>query len=166
MTELTDAVDLSRWPEGTRLIVRREPRHPGAQQSLFASELWRYWGHYTDQPGDPATLDADMRAHAHVEQHIARLKDSGAARFPFGSFDANAAWLALVCWAADLVRWFQLLCLTGPLARANPKALRWKLFHAPARAVHHAGRLVIRLLDDWPDTPTLLAADERIRRIT
>jgi Transposase DDE domain group 1 len=28
-------VDLSDWPEGTRLIVRREPLHPGAQQSLF-----------------------------------------------------------------------------------------------------------------------------------
>ncbi len=165
VTELTDAVDLSGWPPGTRLIVRREPRHPGAQQSLFGSELWRYWGHYTDQAGDPATLDADMRAHAHVEQHIARLKDSGACRFPFTSFDANAAWLALVCWAADLVRWFQLLCLTGPLARANPKALRWRIFHAPARAVYRGGRLVIRLLNDWPDTPTLLDADKRIRQL-
>jgi hypothetical protein len=165
VTELTDAVDLSGWPPGTRLIVRREPRHQGAQQSLFPSEQWRYWGHYTDQEGDPAVLDADMRAHAHVEQHIARLKDSGAARFPFTAFDANAAWLALVCWAADLVRWFQLLCLTGPLTRANPKALRWRIFHAPARAVYRGGRLVLRLLDDWPDTPALLDADKRLRQL-
>lgn len=166
VTELTDVVDLSGWPPGTRLIVRREPRHPGAQQSLFPSELWRYWGHYTDTAGDPAVLDVDIRAHAHVEAHIARLKDSGAARFPFSSFDANAAWLALVCWAADLVRWFQLLCLTGPLAHANPKALRWRLFHAPARAVYRARRLVVRLLNDWPDTPTLLHAAARIRTLT
>lgn len=165
VTELTDAVDLSGWPPGTRLIVRREPRHPGAQQSLFPSELWRYWGHYTDQAGDPAALDADMRAHAHVEAHIARLKDSGACRFPFSGFDANAAWLALVCWAADLVRWFQLLCLPGALARAQPKALRWRVFHAPARAVYRGRRLVVRLLDDWPDTPALLHAAERIRAL-
>jgi hypothetical protein len=165
VTELTDAVDLSGWPPGTRLIVRREPRHQGAQQSLFPSEQWRYWGHYTDQEGDPAVLDADMRAHAHVEQHIARLKDSGAARFPFTAFEANAAWLALVCWAADLVRWFQLLCLTGPLTRANPKALRWRIFHAPARAVYRGGRLVLRLLDNWPDTPALLDADKRLRQL-
>jgi hypothetical protein len=31
-----------------------------------------------------------MRAHAHVENHIARLKDSGLCRFPFSSFVANA----------------------------------------------------------------------------
>jgi Transposase DDE domain group 1 len=31
--EVTDLVDLSRWPAGTRLIVRREPLHPGAQQN-------------------------------------------------------------------------------------------------------------------------------------
>jgi hypothetical protein len=35
------------------LIVRREPLHPGAQRSLFPSLEFRYWGFYTDQPGDP-----------------------------------------------------------------------------------------------------------------
>jgi len=106
-----------------------------------------------------------MRAHAHVEQHIARLKDSGLCRMPFRSFDANAAWLALVCWAADLVRWFQLLCLPGALARATPKTLRWRIFHAPARAIRTGRRLVVRLLDDWPDTPALLAAHAAITRL-
>ena len=37
VAELTDLVDLSDWPAGTRLIVRREPLHPGAQQTLFPS---------------------------------------------------------------------------------------------------------------------------------
>jgi hypothetical protein len=165
VADITGLVDLSDWPAGTCLIVRRERRHPGAQHSLFPSELWRYWGHYTDQAGDPAALDADMRAHAHVEQHIARLKDSGLCRMPFRSFDANAAWLALVCWAADLVRWFQLLCLPGALARATPKTLRWRIFHAPARAIRTGRRLVVRLLDDWPDTPALLAAHAAITRL-
>ena len=121
VADITELVDLDGWPPGTRLIVGRERRHPGAQHSLFGSELWRYWGGYTDQSGDPADLDADLRAHAHVEQHIARLKDSGLNRMPFKSFTANQAWLALVCWAADLVRWFQLLCLPGPLSRATPR---------------------------------------------
>lgn len=35
VAELTDLIDLSGWPEGTRFIVRREPLHPGAQTSLF-----------------------------------------------------------------------------------------------------------------------------------
>ena len=54
---------------------------------------YRYWGFYTDQPGDPRDLDVTMRAHAHVEQHICRLKDSGLTRFPFTSFEANSNWL-------------------------------------------------------------------------
>lgn len=121
VAELTDLLDLSDWPEGTRLIVRREPLHPGAQQSLFPSTMFRYWGHYTDAAGDPVTLDVHMRAHAHVEDNIRRLKDSGATRFPFVAIDANRAWLAVVCFADALVRWFQLLCLTGALAVAEPR---------------------------------------------
>jgi hypothetical protein len=162
VAELTDLADLSGWPAGTRLIVRREPLHPGAQQTLFASTAYRYWGFYTDQPGTPVELDQTMRAHAHVEDHIARLKDSGLERFPFSDLDANRAWLAVVCFAADLVRWFQRLCLTGELAAANPKRLRWQLWHAPARLVRRARQLTVRPLAHWPATPDLLAAHERI----
>jgi hypothetical protein len=80
--EFTDTVDLSGWPTGTRLIVRREPLHPGAQRSLLESETYRYWGHYTDEAGTPVALDTAMRAHARVEDHIRRLKASGLERFP------------------------------------------------------------------------------------
>ena len=90
MVELTELVTLPGWPKGTRLIVRREPLHPGVQQSLFPSLEYRYWGFYTDQDGDPVELDRIMRAHAHVEEHISRLKDSGLLRFPFTSSEANA----------------------------------------------------------------------------
>jgi hypothetical protein len=94
VVEVTDLVDLSDWPPQTRLIIRREPLHPGAQQSLFPSQCYRYWGHYTDSDGDPVELDRHMRAHAHVEDNIRRLKDSAASRFPFCDFEANAAWSA------------------------------------------------------------------------
>jgi hypothetical protein len=166
VAELSDLVDLSDWPDGTRLIVRREPLHPGAQQSLFPSTLFRYWGHYTDAAGDPVDLDVHMRAHAHVEDHIRRLKDSGAQRFPFVDIDAKCAWLAVVCFADALVRWFQLLCLTGALAVAEPKTLRWGLWHAPARLVHHARRRIVRILDGWPTTTALLDAYQHIALIT
>jgi hypothetical protein len=156
--EVTDLVDLSMWPKGTRLVIRREPLHPGAQQTLFPDNDYRFWGHYTDQDGDPAELDRQMRAHAHVEDHIQRLKDSGLLRFPFTDFAANQAWLQVVCWASDLVVWFQHLCLTGPLAVAKPKRLRWTLWHTPARIIRTARRDVIRILDGWPTTTDLLAA--------
>ena len=165
VAELTDLVDLSGWPEGTRLIVRREPLHPGAQTSLFPSLEFRYWGHYTDQDAAPVDSDVFMRAHAHVEDHIRRLKASGLERFPFTNLDANKAWLFLVCLGADLVRWFQLLCLAGRLAKAEPKTLRWQLWHTPARVVRRSRRTIVRILDGWPEATQLQRAYERIALI-
>lgn len=107
-----------------------------------------------------------MRAHARVEDHIRRLKASGLEKFPFTDLNANTAWLATVTMAADLVRWFQLLCVTGPLAAAEPKTLRWRLWHTPARVIHHGRRHVIRLLDGWPDTNEIRDAYQRIAELT
>ena len=61
VADLSELVDLSEWPPGTRLIVRREPLHPGAQHSLFPSLEYRYWGHYSDQDGEAVELDRTMR---------------------------------------------------------------------------------------------------------
>jgi len=166
VAEVTDRVDLSKWPLGTRLIIRREPLHPGAQKSLFPSLEFRYWGHYTDQRGQPVERDVFMRAHAHVEDNIERLKGSGLLRFPFCDLDANRAWLTEVCFAADLVRWFQVLCLRGELASAEPKALRWRLWHAPARMVRSGRRTIVRVLEGWPDADALVRAHRRIVLIT
>jgi hypothetical protein len=168
VAELTDLVDLSDWPDRTRLIVRREPLHPGAQGSLFPSLQFRYWGHYTDAAGDidAVALDVHMRAHAHVEDHIKRLKDTGADRFPFRDIDANRAWLAVVAMADSLVRWFQQLCLQGILAVAEPKTLRWTLWHTPARLVRHARQHIVRILDGWPTASDIIDAYRRIALIT
>jgi hypothetical protein len=164
--EVTDYLNLRNMPSGTRCIVRREPLHPGAQRSLFPSDEFRYWGFYTDCEGDPEELDLTMRAHAHVEDHIQRLKDSGLTRFPFTNFEANANWLMTVAMAGDLVRWFQLLCLDGSWKNARPKALRWEIFHAPGRIVRRARRVVVRLLDGWPTARPLLGAYQRIALLT
>jgi hypothetical protein len=166
VAELSDLIDLSAWPQGTRFIVRREPLHPGAQTSLFPSLEFRFWGHYTDRDGTPTDADRHMRAHAHVEDHIRRLKASGLERLPFSDLAANRAWMALVCFAADLVRWFQLLCLTGPLANAEPKTLRWRVWHTPARVVRRARRTIVRILDSWPESDALLGAYRRVALLT
>ena len=164
--EVTDLVDLSSWPEGTRLIIRRQPLHPGARTSLLPDLEYRFWGHYTDQNGDAAELDRSMRAHAHVEDFIGRLKDAGLERFPFTEFDANQAWLQTVMWASDLVGWFQMLCLTGPLVRAKAKRLRWTFWHAPARIITTARRDIVRILDGWPTAGEILAAYRNIAALT
>ncbi len=164
--EVTDLVDLTPWPQGTRLVIRRHPKHPGAQTTLLPDLDYRFWGHYTDQAGDPVELDRQMRAHAHVEDHIQRLKDSGLERFPFTAWEPNQAWLQTVMWATDLATWFQLLCLAGPLAKAKPKRLRWTFWHAPARIITTARRDVVRILDGWPTAGDIIAAYRAIAALT
>jgi hypothetical protein len=166
VADLTELIDTSGLPKGTRLLVRKEPLHPGAQRSLFPSLDFRYWGFYTDQDGDPRQLDLTMRAHAHVEGHIQRLKDSGLCRLPFTKLAANEAWMFAVMLSADLVRWFQLVCLDESWRNARPKALRWGIFHAPGRLIRSARRRVVRVIDGWPTTEVILDAYKRIALIT
>jgi hypothetical protein len=106
-----------------------------------------------------------MRAHAHVERHIQRLKDSGLCRLPFTNFEANAAWM-VVAMSADLVRWFQLLCFDGPWIDARPQAMRWGIFHAPGRLIRRSRQRVVRIIDGWPGTVAPLDVYKRIALIT
>ena len=76
--EITDMVDLSAWPEGCRLIVRRERPHPGAQLSFTDHDGYRFQAILTDQPDeDIAVLECRHRQHAHVEDRIRDDKDTG-----------------------------------------------------------------------------------------
>ena len=47
--EVTELVDLSSWPQGTRLICRRERPHPGAQLSFTDYGGYRFQTFLTDQ---------------------------------------------------------------------------------------------------------------------
>jgi hypothetical protein len=52
VAEVTGLIDLTGWPEGMRVIVRREHPHPGAQLSLFeAADGYRYQSFATNTPG-------------------------------------------------------------------------------------------------------------------
>lgn len=42
VVELTGHIKLDRWPDTTRLIVRREPLHPGAQQTIDDIDGFRF----------------------------------------------------------------------------------------------------------------------------
>ena len=77
----------------------------------------------------------------------------------------NKAWCAAITIAVDLIAWLRLYALAGTLAKAEPKTLRWQLWHTPARVVRHARRNVVRILDDWPNADALLAAYRRIALI-
>ena len=48
---------------------------------------------------------------------------------PHYAFAHNQTWLEISLIAQDLLGWTRLICLTGELARAEPKRLRQRLLH-------------------------------------
>ena len=69
--EITDRVDLSSWPEGSRLIARRTKLREGDQQSFADHDGYRLAVFLTDQTGDDVPqLDLTHRGHARVEGRI------------------------------------------------------------------------------------------------
>jgi hypothetical protein len=165
-TEITHLLDLSAWPEGTRVICRREDPHPGAQLTFSDAAGHRFQCFMTDTQGpDIVALERRHRAHARVEDRIRCAKDTGLRNLPFHDFASNNAWLLLVLIAQDLVAWAQQLLLDGELARAEPKRLRYALWHTAGRLVRHGRRTVLRLAREWPWAETLARAFGRLRAL-
>ena len=123
VAELTGLLDLSRWPAGMRVIVRRERPHPGAQLSLFEEhDGYRYQAIATNTGrGQLAFLEARHRAHARVEDRIKAAKDTGLGRLPSREYAINQAWVQIAAVAADLTCWLQLLASTVTSQRPSPR---------------------------------------------
>lgn len=163
VAEITDLVDLSGWPEHTRVIARREDAHPGAQLSFTDIDGRRYQTFITDlDDADISYLDALYRGRGRAEKRICETKDTGLSNLPSWSFAINAAWLAVVLIAHDLLAWLKLLCLDGELARAEPKRLRYCLLHAAGAITRSGRRTRLRLSASWPWTSQLCQAFGRI----
>ena len=163
VVELTDRLDLSSWPEGCRLIVRRERPHPGAQLSFTDHDGYRFQAILTDQPDeDLALLECRHRQHARVEDRIRDDKDTGLRKFPFKEFALNEVWLEIVGLAHDLIVWTQALLLHGELAKAEPKRLRYRPLHVAGRLAFSARQAKLHLQRTWPWAAELAAAYRRL----
>jgi hypothetical protein len=84
---------------------------------------------------------------------------------PFRDFEHNRVWLALVALAHDLIVWTQRLLLTGDLAKAEPKRLRYRLPHIAGRLAFHARGARLRLPASWPWAADLAAAFARLKAL-
>ena len=166
VAEITDLVDLSRWPEGTRAIARREEPHPGAQLSFTDVDGHRYQVFITDLPDDDvAYLEALQRGRARAEKLICALKDTGLANLPSERFAINEAWVTVALMAHDLLAWTRLVALDGDLARAEPKRLRYCLLHTAGVIVRSGRRVRLRLAAGWPWSVDLVAAFTRVHAL-
>jgi Transposase DDE domain group 1 len=163
VAEITDLLDLTGWPAHSRVIVRRERPHPGAQLSFTDHDGHRFQALLTDSPdANIAYLEARHRGHARVEDRIRTGKDCGMEKLPFRDYEMNAVWLELSLTAQDLLAWTKALCLESDLARCEPKRLRYRLLHVAGRLAFHARQATLHLDRDWPWARELAAAFARL----
>ena len=167
IAEITDLLDLAAWPTGSRVIVRRERAHPGAQLSFTDHDGHRFQATLTDQTDrDIQVLELRHRQRARCEDHIRNDKDTGLRNLPFRDFEHNRVWLAVVLIAHDLLAWTQRLTLTDELARCEPKRLRYRLLHVAARLAFHARTAILHIDARWPWRDALIDAFARARALT
>jgi hypothetical protein len=111
----------------------------------------------TNQPDpDLAVVERRHRQHAHIQDRIRCAKATGLPNLPFDLWRRHQVWLELVLLAQDRTCWSQVLLLDGDLKLAEPKTLRYRLWHVAARIVRHARRVIVRLQRTWPWPADLL----------
>ena len=170
VAEATGLVAMTGWPAGTRLILRKERPHPGAQLRFTDSDGLRVTAFITDTghgvvPGQLGGLELRHRQHARVEDRIRQAKATGLRNLPCHRADANAAWLEIVLAATDLVAWTKLISFTDhpDLATCEIGTFRYRVLHVAARITRGARQLHLRIDETWRWAKAITAAWLRIR---
>jgi hypothetical protein len=173
VAELTGLLDLTAWPAGSRVIVRSERPHPGANLSLFDTiEGLRHTAficapaHQDQRLAAPiCRLELRHRRHARIEDRIRQAKAAGLRRLPCKGVAENHAWLECVLAAADLVCWSKLLCFADEpaLARCEIATYRYRILHIAARTTRSARTTYLRLDKTWAWAKQLALAFTRLR---
>lgn len=156
VAEGTGMIDLSSWPDGSRLILRKERPHPGAQLTFTDVDGMRVTAILTNTapgivPGQAAGLELRHRQHARVEDRIREAKATGLRNFPCRAWNENNAWLEVVMTAVDLVCWAKLICFADvvELARCEIDTFRYRVLHVAARLTRGARRFHLRIDKTW-----------------
>jgi hypothetical protein len=165
VAELTGLIDLTDWPPGLRVIVRKERPHPGAQLRFTDRDGLRLTAFATNTTrGQLPDLELRHRRRARCEDRIRAAKDTGLTNLPLHGFDTNRIWIEIVCLACELTAWMQMLALADhPARRWEPKRLRLRLFSAAARLTRHARRTRLRFAGHWPFTDLITTALTRLQ---
>jgi hypothetical protein len=162
--EITGMLDLSAWPKGMRVIVRKERPHPGAQLRFTDIDGHRFTAFATSTKGGQlADLELRHRRRARCEDRIRAAKDTGLRNLPLQGFTQNQIWCEIVAMACELLAWMQMLALDGPARRWEPKRLRLRLFSAAGRIARGGRRLRLRIAATWPWATQITAAITRLQ---
>jgi hypothetical protein len=165
VAELTHLMDLSSWPAGMRVIVRKERPHPGAQLRFEDVDGMRITAFATNTTrGQLPDLELRHRRRARCEDRIRIAKDTGLRNLPLASFAANQIWCTVVALAAEITAWMQMLAFTGHEAarRWEPKKLRYRIFTIPAALARSGRRVWLHLSGRSPWAETTLTGLQRL----
>ncbi|GAA3445744.1 IS1380 family transposase [Planomonospora venezuelensis] len=166
VAELTGLLELTGWPRGMRVIVRKERPHPGAQLRFTDLDGHRFTCFVTNtKHGQLADLELRHRRRARCEDRIRAAKDTGLANLPLHDFTQNQIWCELVALACELLAWMQMLALDGPARRYEPKRLRLRLLAVAGRLVRGGRRVRLRVAARWPWAMQLTAAIARLQAL-
>jgi hypothetical protein len=156
VTEATGMIDLHAWPAGSRLILRKERPHPGAQLTFADVDGMRVTALLTNigpgiVPGQAAGLELRHRQHARVEDRIREAKATGLRNFPCHAISENEAWLQVVLTAVDLIAWTKTLAFADvpELARCEIAAFRYRVLHVAARLTRGSRQIRLRIDKTW-----------------
>lgn len=170
VAEATSLVEMSGWPTGTRLILRKERPHPGAQLRFTDSDGLRVTAFITDTghgvvPGQLGGLELRHRQHARVEDRIREAKATGLRNLPCHRSHANAAWLEIILTATDLVTWSKLIGFVGhpDLAKCEIDTFRYRVLHVAARITRGARQIRLRIDATWRWATAISQAWLRLR---
>jgi hypothetical protein len=167
VAEVTGLLNLTGWPDGMRVIVRKERPHPGAQLRITDHDGNRVTAFATNTPrGQLADLELRHRRRARCEDRIRIAKDTGLANLPLHDFDQNRIWLAIVALAVELTAWLQMLAFADhPARRWEPKRLRLRLFSIAARIADHGRTRRLHLSHHAPWAALLITGLDRLQLI-
>ena len=154
------------WPPDQRVIARRTPRPVGKPAKLGEHPEWEYGAFTTNTAtGQPQWLDARHRTQAHVEDKMKEVKTCGAENLPSKDWDRNSAWLQLAALACSVNAWLRHIGLDRDLAKAEPKALRYRLFGAPGRYITHARQTILKIPPGWEWAQAVTEAFARLQAL-
>jgi hypothetical protein len=171
VAELTGMLDLTSWPKGMRIIVRRERPHPGAQLRFTDVDGHRFTCFVTGtRPGGGrgqlADLELRHRRRARCEDRIRTGKDTGLRNLPLHGFAANQVWCELIALAMELTAWAQMLALHDhPARRWEPKRLRLRVFSTAGHLIKGGRRLRLRLAGSWRWADLIASAITRLQML-
>lgn len=168
------------WPAGTRMIVRRmkvsaagistdararrrrtfDPAQLALALGGQADHAYAYSPIVTNLTGPAVGIETWFRDRAWVEERIKDSKLGMALRhLPSGYAAANEVWTWAAFLALTLSAALQALTNHDHPHRAHGKRLRRELITVPARVVHHARRLILRVAPGHADGPLISAYD-------